>query len=212
VPADFVHADFNLGKLEISDLKSDPFEQFAAWYREVESKGITEYPAMTLATVASNGRPSARIVYLRGFDSRGFAFYTNYQSRKGREIDGNPFAALCFYWKELERQIRIEGRIEVVPPVESDAYFAGRPLDNQLGAWASAQSERLDSAESLKQRVEDFRQKFQGGTIPRPSNWGGYRLVPDQFEFWQGRPSRLHDRFVYSLSPKESWSIQRLNP
>lgn len=212
VPQDFIHADFHLGKLDVTDLDPNPIQQFARWYGEVEAAKVTEYYAMTLATAARDGRPSARIVYLRGFDERGFAFYTNYDSRKGSELAQNPLAALCFYWKEYERQIRIEGRVERVSPEESDAYFAGRPLNNQLGAWASTQSLPLESAEALQARVEEIRQRFAGQSIPRPPFWGGYRLVPDHLEFWQGRPSRLHDRFVYALEQKGGWSVTRINP
>ena len=209
---DFVHADFNRSKLNVSDLVPNPIEQFGKWYYEAKETPISEYPAMTLATCSAEGRPAARIVYLRGFNDRGLAFYTNYDSRKGLELAQNPFGALCFYWKEVERQVRLEGRIERVSPEESDAYFAGRPIANQLGAWASSQSGPLESSEALERRVEEFRQKFAGTTIPRPPHWGGYRLVPDRVEFWQGRPSRLHDRFVYELQADGSWSLGRINP
>lgn len=209
---DFIHAEFNLGKLDVGDLDVNPFSQFEKWYDEVQRAGITEYPAMTLATCGGDRRPSARIVYLRNFDSRGYVFYTNYQSRKGQELASNPLASVCFYWKELERQIRIEGRIEKVSAEESDAYFAGRPRESRLGAWASLQSEVLDSPKELEARVEEFRQKFDGQEVPRPDYWGGYRLIPDRFEFWQGRPSRLHDRFVYQLSSHGSWSLARHFP
>lgn len=209
---DFVHADFNLAKLDVTDLSTDPIVQFGKWYQDAQSAGITEYPAMTLATCSADGRPAARIVYLRGFDERGFTFYTNYESRKGHELAANSLAALCFYWKEQERQVRLEGQVLRVAVAESDAYFAGRPLDNQLGAWASDQSEPLESAEQLRERVEEIRQRFAGQAIPRPPFWGGYRLVPDRIEFWQGRPSRLHDRFAYTRTDMQPWTVQRLNP
>jgi len=212
MPEDFIHADFKLGKLDITDLDVNPFQQFTRWYKEVQTAGVTEYPAMTLATCSSEGRPSARVVYLREFNVRGFVFYTNYHSRKGHELALNPLASLCLFWKELERQVRIEGRVEQVSSDESDAYFAGRPRTSQLGAWASAQSEPLESASDLESRVEEFRERFANEEIPRPSHWGGYRLVPDRFEFWQGRPSRLHDRFMYGLDDDGSWVLDRLNP
>jgi pyridoxamine 5'-phosphate oxidase len=212
MPEDFVHADFHRGKLDVTDLTDNPIEQFTRWYNEVQAAELTEYYAMTLATCSTSGRPSARIVYLRGFDQRGFTFYTNYNSRKGNELLGNPFASLCFYWKEVERQVRIEGGVEQVSEEESDAYFAGRPVNSQLGAWASSQSDPLESAQALEARVEEFRQRFAGGTIPRPPHWGGYRLAPDRIEFWQGRPSRLHDRFVYIATEAEKWSVSRINP
>ena len=151
-------------------------------------------------------------VYLRGFDQRGFTFYTNYNSRKGNELLRNPLASLCFYWKEVERQVRIEGGVERVSEEESDAYFAGRPVNSQLGAWASSQSDPLESAQALEAKVEEFRQRFAAGTIPRPPHWGGYRLAPDRIEFWQGRPSRLHDRFVYVATEAGKWTVSRINP
>lgn len=209
---DFIHAEFSLGTLDRSDLNPDPIAQFSQWYQDVQKAGVTEFPAMTLATCSTSGRPSARIVYLRGFDERGFAFYTNYESRKGHELLANAFASLCFYWKELERQVRVEGRVEKVSAEESDAYFGGRPANSQLGAWASTQSGELESASQLAERVEEYRAKFSSGPIPRPPFWGGYRLVPDRIEFWQGRPSRLHDRFLYEPDNSGGWSITRLNP
>jgi len=209
---DFVHAEFSLGTLDLADLASDPILQFSKWYHDVQNAGVSEYPAMTLATCSAEGRPAARIVYLRGFDARGFTFYTNYDSRKGTELGQTPWASLCFYWKELERQIRIEGRVEKVSTQESDDYFAGRPVNSQLGAWASSQSGVLESSAVLNARVEEFRQRFAGQPIPRPPHWGGYRLVPDRFEFWQGRPSRLHDRFVYQQSASGVWGVNRLFP
>lgn len=209
---DFVHADFTLGTLDLKDLDRDPFQQFKKWYNEVQETGISENYAMTLATCGTSGRPAARIVYLRGFDARGFTFYTNYNSRKGEELAQNPYAALCFYWKELERQVRLEGRVEKVPAEESDAYFQGRPINSKLGAWASTQSGTLESAAALFARVAEYRNKFENQEIPRPEHWGGFRLMPNMFEFWQGRPSRLHDRFEYLQDGEGGWTLTRLNP
>lgn len=208
---DFSHAEFTIGKLDRADLQASPFEQFKNWYHVVLTRGITERHAMTLATCGSDGRPSARVVYLRGID-HGFTFFTNYNSRKGKEMAANPQVAVCFYWKELERQVRIEGRVEKLTSEESDRYFAGRPTETRLGAWASHQSQPLESAAQLYSHVEEIRQRFAGQEIPRPPHWGGYRLVPDRFEFWQGRPSRLHDRFLYQLEQSGQWTIHRLNP
>jgi pyridoxamine 5'-phosphate oxidase len=212
MPDDFEHADFTLGMLEIESLNPDPIQQFDQWYHDAQTADVSAYHAMTLATCSSSGRPSARVVYLRGFDARGFTFYTNYDSRKGEELAQNPLASLCFFWRELERQVRIEGRTIKVSAAESDAYFAGRPVGSQLGAWASKQSQALESAKALRDRVEELRRKFGDGVIPRPENWGGYRLVPDMIEFWQGRPSRLHDRFAYKLEASGHWGLARLNP
>ncbi len=212
MPEDFIHAEFTLGTLDTADLDVDPIRQFGKWYADVQAAGITEYPAMSLATCSAKGRPSVRIVYLRGFDTRGFVYYTNYGSRKGGELAHNPFASLCFYWKELERQVRIEGQVTMVSAAESDAYFAGRPAESQLGAWASSQSGTLESTTVLTDRVEQYRRAFGEIPIPRPDFWGGYRLVPDRIEFWQGRPSRLHDRFVYVLEAKGLWTRTRLYP
>ena len=212
MPEDFIHADFELGSLDICDLDRCPIRQFGRWYTEVQTAGVTEYPAMTLATCGPEGRPSARIVYVRGFDERGFTFYTNYNSRKGTDLAHNPHGALCFYWKELERQVRIEGPVAKVSADESDEYFRGRPMKSQLGAWASEQSQPVDSQSFLEARVEELRQQFASGPVVRPPHWGGYRLVPDRMEFWQGRPSRLHDRFLYELQVDGTWTINRLSP
>ena len=206
------HREFNFPPLRSAELLSDPFAQFQRWVEEARAAEVSDWEAMTLATVSPDGRPSARIVFLRGADARGFDFYTNYDSRKGRQLATNSNAALVFHWRELERQICIEGTVARMSVEESDAYFADRPVQSQLGAWASAQSELLDSAETLERRVEELRRRFAHGPIPRPEHWGGYRLTAERIEFWQGRPSRLHDRFIYTHAIAGTWEKQRLNP
>lgn len=191
---------------------SDPLEQFAAWWREALAAEVAEPNAMTLATADACGRPSARIVLLKGFDERGFAFYTNYESRKGRDLAANPRAALVFFWVELERQVRIEGRVSQTTPAESDAYFASRPLGSRIGAIASRQSDVLASRAPLEARVRDLEARYADGDVPRPDHWGGYRLEPDAVEFWQGRSSRLHDRLRYRRAEGGAWVRERLSP
>ncbi len=189
---------------------ADPIEQFGRWLEEAIAAQVPEANAMTLATVAADGRPSTRIVLVKGFDARGIIWYTNYQSRKGRELAANPFAALQFHWVELERVVRIEGRVAPVDDAESDAYFATRPLDSRIGAWASPQSEVIESRAILVANAVRYGARFMLKP-PRPPHWGGYRLVPDRWEFWQGRPSRLHDRLRYRLEA-ERWIRERLAP
>lgn len=204
--------DYGRLKLDERDLDPDPIRQFERWFGEALAADIGEANAMTLATAAPDGRPSARIVLLRGCDPRGFSFFTNHDSRKGRELDSNPRAALVFYWRELERQVRVEGSIVRIAADESDAYFRSRPLASRIGAWASDQSEVVASRESLEARFREIESKFQDEEVPRPVNWGGYRLVPESIEFWQGRPNRLHDRLRYRIGADEAWVIERLNP
>ena len=187
-----------------------PLQQFEQWLKEAIQAEIPEPNAMTLATVASNLRPSTRVVLIKGYDARGIVWYTNYDSRKGQELAGNPFAALQFHWVELERVVRIEGRVERISDAESDAYFASRPLDSRIGAWASPQSQVIESRTTLVANAAKYGAQFLLQP-PRPPHWGGYRLVPDQWEFWQGRKSRLHDRLRYSLNAGQ-WLRERLAP
>jgi len=194
------------------DLDPDPLRQFAHWFAEAEAAGIRYANAMAVATAAPDGSPSVRMVLLRGFDERGFVFYTNYESQKGRELAANPRAALLFYWDPLERQVRISGWVVKVSSQESDEYFRSRPYGSQLSAWASRQSEPIAGREELEARHAELATQFPEGQVPRPPFWGGYRVVPEQFEFWQGRRDRLHDRFRYTRQPDGSWLIERLQP
>ncbi len=196
--------------LHEKDLAPDPFAQFGNWFDEALQSGIALPNAMTLATATKKARPSARAVLLKGFDARGFVFYTHYRSRKGRELEQNPQAMLLFCWEELERQVGIEGRVEQVPAAESDRYFASRPLGARLSAIVSPQSETVASREDLEARLEEAAKRWRDAP-PRPPHWGGYRLAPDRFEFWQGRRDRLHDRLCYRKSGG-AWKIERLAP
>jgi len=189
---------------------ADPITEFQNAVERARAHQVDTAPVV-LATTDAAGRPSARLVLLRGADARGFVFFTNYNSRKGRELAGNPHAALCFYWASLDEQIRIEGRVERVSDDESDAYFAGRPRGSQLGAWASNQSEVLVSRETLEEKYREIERRFEGQTVERPAFWGGYRLTPLRIEFWYGRPDRLHDRVVY-VRDGSAWRIERLYP
>ncbi|MBR8300838.1 pyridoxamine 5'-phosphate oxidase [Burkholderia dolosa] len=205
--------NYSRASLDEADVAPDPFAQFDRWFNEALAAKLPEPNTMTLATVGADGRPAARIVLIKGVDARGFVFFTNYESRKGRELAAHPYAALLFYWIELERQVRIEGRIEKTSAEESDRYFASRPLGSRIGAWASEQSAVIDSRATLEAREKAVAERF-GDDPPRPPHWGGYRVVPDTIEFWQGRPSRLHDRLLYTrdASAPQGWTISRLSP
>ncbi len=204
--------NYSLGSLDVGDVDRNPFRQFDTWFKQAVDAQLPEPNTMTLATVDPRGRPSARIVLIKGVDERGFVFFTNYESRKGRELAANPYASLLFYWIELERQVRVEGRIIKTSAEESDGYFASRPLGSRIGAWASNQSQPIESRSQLETREREFSLQY-GDQPPRPPHWGGYRLVPEAIEFWQGRPSRLHDRLLYTRSDEHSdWQISRLSP
>ncbi|PSB00712.1 pyridoxamine 5'-phosphate oxidase [Merismopedia glauca] len=190
----------------------NPFEQFQYWFNQAVAAQLPEPNAMTLATVAPNGQPSARIVLLKGFDETGFVFYTNYSSHKGQQLETSAAAALVFWWANLERQVRIEGQVAKVSEIESDEYFHSRPLGSQLGAWASAQSQVIAGREVLEMTLRALEVEYQGKIISRPPHWGGYRLKPTSIEFWQGRPNRLHDRLLYTPLADGSWKIERLSP
>ena len=199
--------------LSEAEAAAEPFAQFAAWFAEIRAVSRLEPTAMTLATATPEGHPSARMVLLKGWDAGGFVFYTNYESRKGGELAANPWAALVFYWPELERQVRVEGSVAPLPPEESDAYFASRPLGSRLGAWASAQSRVLPDRAALEARVAALEAAYpEGSTVPRPPTWGGFRVTPTSVEFWQGRLNRLHDRLRYTRQPDGGWLRERLAP
>jgi pyridoxamine 5'-phosphate oxidase len=204
--------DYMQRSLSEHEVDPDPVKQFLAWLQEAIDAGAMEPNAMTLATCTAAGVPSARIVLLKRVDHDGFAFFTNYLSRKGRELDSNPRASLLFYWPELERQVRIEGGASRTSEDESEAYFTSRPPDARIGSAASAQSDVVASREALELAFAELRQRYPHGNVPRPPHWGGYRVRPQRVEFWQGRPSRLHDRIEYVIDGKGGWTSRRLSP
>ena len=205
--------EYEQAALDEATVARDPIAQFAAWYDAAVAAGVPEPEAMTLSTATPDGRPSARVVLLRGFDARGFCFFTNYDSRKGRELTANPHAAVTFHWAELERQVRIEGRVERTTAAESDDYFRTRPSTSRIGAWSSPHSEVIEDRAALETLFARYRAEHpDDAAIPRPANWGGFRLVPERIEFWQGRPSRLHDRLVFRRGARGDWILERLAP
>jgi pyridoxamine 5'-phosphate oxidase len=203
--------DYTFGKLEDRDVSADPFRQFTRWLEDALRKKVLHLDTLALATSTKSGRPSVRMLLLKGFDRRGFVFYTHYDSRKGREIQTNPHAEIVFFWGPLERQVRISGRLAKLPAAESNRYFASRPRESQIGCWASQQSRPVKSRAAIEAACVLMEAKFRGKKIPRPPFWGGYRLVPETFEFWQGRASRLNDRIFYTKRGSR-WSRTRLQP
>ena len=207
-----IRKDYKLQSLDEKTIEQDPFKQFEKCWKEVLESNIDEPNAMTLATVGKNNKPSARIVLLKGFTNEGFLFFTNYESHKAEELKENPQACLVFFWKELERQVRVEGQVEKISAAESDEYFNSRPTGSKIGAWASPQSKIIASRELLEEKVISVEKKFANIEIQRPGYWGGYILKPALIEFWQGRPSRLHDRIQYTITENGNWKIERLAP
>ncbi|HNC22601.1 MAG TPA: pyridoxamine 5'-phosphate oxidase [Opitutaceae bacterium] len=204
--------EYSLAGLTEKDLARDPFRQFEKWFQEAEASKLVEPNAMVLSTAARDGRPSGRTVLLKNVDGRGFVFYTNYESRKGRELDGNPRASLVFPWFAFERQVIVEGTVTKVTREESEAYFHSRPLASQLAAWASSQSSILPNRKAIEEAMKDVERKYAGQVVPLPPYWGGFRVIPETVEFWQGRRNRLHDRLRYRRAADGSWSVERLAP
>lgn len=207
-----IRKEYERGRLLEKDAPPDPLTLFGEWLDGALQAGSREPNAMTLATATPDGMPSARVVLLKGFDARGFSFFTNYESRKGRELDANPHAALCFWWGPLERQVRIEGTVEKLPPEESDAYYASRPLGSRLGAHVSAQSSPIEGRDVLEARLAEVEARYADSAPPRPAYWGGYLVAPAVIEFWQGGPHRLHDRLRYTRQAGGGWLLERLSP
>lgn len=207
-----VRKDYSTHILLESHAYQDPFQQFEEWLQDAKKKDDEDYNAMTLATIEERGFPDQRVVLLRDFSRKGFVFYTNYQSAKGKEISKNPKVGLNFFWKELERQVRVRGEARKLDAKASDAYFASRPRENQIGAWVSEQSTIISSREELAKRMKEIEDRFEGKDVPRPDYWGGYTVFPIYFEFWQGRPGRLHDRLSYRVNADGEWFMERLAP
>jgi len=207
-----IRSDYRMKSLLEADVAANPFEQFTRWFDEALNAEIEEVNAMTLATASLQGIPSARIVLLKGYDQNGFVFFTNYNSQKGKDIAENPYASLVFFWKELERQVRIDGRIEKIHASESDAYFQSRPASSRIGAWSSPQSTVIADRSIIENNYVHFEKEFGENYIPRPNHWGGYVVKPTTIEFWQGRSSRMHDRMHYKLNDNHSWTVERLAP
>lgn len=205
-------AEYSKHSLDVADLADSPFVQFEQWFREAESCELDEPNAFCLATVSSDGQPSTRVVLLKDCSERGFVFYTNYESRKAAELEANPRAAANFFWLPLQRQVNVTGRVERVSKAESLKYFLSRPFASQLGAWTSPQSTVISSRSLLEAKLDQMKRKFAEGKVPLPDHWGGYRIVPETMEFWQGRPSRLHDRFIYRQEKLGAWRVERLAP
>jgi pyridoxamine 5'-phosphate oxidase len=201
-----------LPELSEANVDSDPIRQFDRWFADAVAAGLKLPNAMTLATATPDAVPSARVVLLKDFDEQGFVFYTNYDSQKGCELEANPRAALCFYWSALDRQVRISGRVTKTTREESESYFHTRPVDSQLGAWASRQSAVIEHRDVLEEKMRQLVREYEGGEVPLPPYWGGYRLAPEMIEFWQNRLSRLHDRLRYTRQPGGDWLIERLSP
>lgn len=204
--------EYSFGSLRRKDLLPDPIEQFRVWFDAALAADIIEPNAMTLSTVSADGKPSARIVLLKGVDKRGFSFFTNYESRKGQELAANPHAALTFLWREMERQVRVEGTVEKVSREESESYFRIRPRNSRLGAWVSHQSQPIANRGVLEENMKELQARFPDEDVPLPPDWGGYIVKPEVIEFWQGQRSRLHDRFEYRRQTDGHWSIERLAP
>ena len=207
-----LRSNYALSGLHETDLLGNPFQQFQLWLEQAIAAELPEPNAMTLATLSEQGKPIARMVLLKGLDEKGFVFYTNYDSAKGKQLTETDSAALVFWWAGLERQVRVEGTVEKVSSEESDAYFQSRPKASQLGAWASPQSQVIENRDVLEKRLAQLEEKYATEKVPRPPHWGGFRVIPTAIEFWQGRPSRLHDRIRYELNEKGDWFYQRLAP
>ncbi len=207
-----IRKDYKLKRFNETDADVNPFAQFTVWWQEALAAAIEEVNAMTLATASLDGIPAARIVLLKDYNEQGFVFFTNYESYKAQQLAENPRATLLFFWKELERQVRLTGMVEKVSDDESDAYFFSRPVGSRIGAWASPQSQPIANRQWLEDKVNTIKQQYANGNIPRPQHWGGYRVKPVIFEFWQGRENRLHDRIQYSLNENGGWVMERLAP